>query len=577
MSNVAEARRYERLEALIASGRCVLLDGAMGSELIELAGKRPEVDEQLWGVGAVIEAPEATLQLHRRYVDIGCDVITTNTWAIPTAIRTDGPHLLGAFHDVHWMEVARRGISLARQAAEEGGCGDDVAVAFSVNGDIDSADGADTVRLLERVFDEESPDLILLETMSLVRSTTYATVEALVATGIPVWMSFRRCRHGVCGVYGEHWGGPEGDAFGRAARRFEELGISALAINCVPPDHVTGMISWLRDFTDLPLGVYPNLGYLSSHGWRNDHRIRGPEYAQMALAWRKEGAQIIGGCCGVGAEHLDAARVALEETSPGHTRPSMLPELAAPEGGNEPWTDARRRRLFPIDFPDLTVDPGVAAPTQASFMLWKYLYEEGIGARQRCVDIGSGTGVLAVQLARNGATHVHAIDIDPSAVRNTLINAYRNGVADRVTTAQADIFPWVPEERYDVVVSLLWQLPSDPFDVATSHRPRDFWGRNLIDHLIGLLPAALAEDGVAYVVQFSIVGEHQTLEQLERAGYAGRVIDYTFMDLDDGEVQEREQIRRVEAGSDAYHLAIGGREVMLAYLIEVRRQVATSW
>ena len=59
---------------------------------------------------------------------------------------------------------------------------------------------------------------------------------------------------------------PEGDAFGRAARRFEEMGVGALAINCIPPDHVTGMLSWLRDFTDLPLGVYPNLGYLSAVG-----------------------------------------------------------------------------------------------------------------------------------------------------------------------------------------------------------------------------------------------------------------------------------------------------------------------
>lgn len=57
------------------------------------------------------------------------------------------------------------------------------------------------------------------------RTSTYATVERLMETGLPVWLSFRRCRRGVCG---EHWGGPEGDAFGRAARRFEELGVGAL-------------------------------------------------------------------------------------------------------------------------------------------------------------------------------------------------------------------------------------------------------------------------------------------------------------------------------------------------------------
>ena len=86
---------------------------------------------------------------------------------------------------------------------------------------------------------------------------------------------FRRCRHGLCGVYGEHWGGPEGDAFGRAARRFEQMGVRALLINCIPPDHVAGMVSYLRDFVDLPLGVYPNLGYYTDRGWRFDPGVGG--------------------------------------------------------------------------------------------------------------------------------------------------------------------------------------------------------------------------------------------------------------------------------------------------------------
>src|SRR5213076_1110537 len=192
------------------------------------------------------------------------------------------------------------------------------------NGDVDTPDGRETIRLLARAFEEDRPDLILLETLSLVRSSTYATVETLLDTGLPVWLSFRRCRHGVCGIYGEHWSGPEGDSFGRAARRFEEMGVGALAINCLPPDHVTGMLAWLRDFTDLPLGVYPNLGYLSAGGWRSEKEIGGREYAELALGWREEGAQIVGGCCGVGPEHVTAARAALADTRPGNARPIEL-------------------------------------------------------------------------------------------------------------------------------------------------------------------------------------------------------------------------------------------------------------
>lgn len=108
---------------------------------------------------------------------------------------------------------------------------------------------------------------------------------------LPVWLGFRRCRHGVCGVFGQHWGGPEGDLFGRAAARFERLGVGALLINCRPADHVPGMVSWLRDFTDMPLGIYPNLGRYLDPGWQFDEKTGPQDYAEMALQWRDEGAQ----------------------------------------------------------------------------------------------------------------------------------------------------------------------------------------------------------------------------------------------------------------------------------------------
>jgi S-methylmethionine-dependent homocysteine/selenocysteine methylase/SAM-dependent methyltransferase len=572
--------RYGRIARMIATDRCVVLDGATGTELIEVAGKRPEIDEHLWGIDAILDRHEDVKAVHRRYAEVGCDVLSTNTWGLPTALRDGGPQVWDASRPVHWMDLARRAVRLARGAAEEAGRAEQVAVAFSVNGDVDTPDGRETIRLLGRAFEDDAPDLILLETLSLVRSSTYATVEALMDLGLPVWLSFRRCRHGVCGVYGEHWGGPEGDAFGRAARRFEEMGVGALLANCIPPDHVTGMISWLRDFADLPLGVYPNLGYLSAAGWRHERDIGGPEYAELALQWREEGAQIVGGCCGVGPEHLAAASAALEGTKPGHRRPDPLEDesdAAARAAADVPrWVDARGRALFPLEFPDITVDPKVFAPTQGSFLVWKYLFREGIGAHQRCLDIGCGSGLLAVQLARNGAAHVHAIDIDEEAVANTLTNAFRNGVAERVSAAATDLYPWVPEERYDLIVASLYQTPVDPFEQVSTHRPLDFWGRNLIDHLIRLLPEALADDGVAYVMQLSIIGERRTAEQLDRLGFQARVVDFSFFEFHELFKDKSEQISRVEQQSDAYHLKLGDDDVMVAYLLEVTRKGAES-
>jgi hypothetical protein len=252
------------------------------------------------------------------------------------------------------------------------------------------------------------------------------------------------------------------------------MGVGALAINCLPPDHVTGMLAWLRDFTDLPLGVYPNLGYLSEAGWRHEAGVGSEEYADLALHWREEGAQIVGGCCGVGPEQIAAARAALETTKPGHARPAAMPDQGAGAWGRAAasqsldshhrpapgWSDSRGRPMYPLDLPDITCEPGVFVPTQGSFMTWKYLHQEGVGAHQRCLDIGCGTGLLTVQLARNGAAHVHAIDINSTAIKNTMTNAFRNGVADRVTAAVQDLYPWVPDMSCNCLSSASGEPPS---------------------------------------------------------------------------------------------------------------------
>jgi homocysteine S-methyltransferase len=577
-SKGSEGSGYQLVAEKLAAGRCVVLDGAVAAELPGLQDSERAYDERPWGTRAILEDESAVRAVHRAYAEAGCDVITTNTWGLPTAVAEGAAPLGDSGHPLHLMDLARRGMRQARAGIAESGR-DDVAIAFSLNGDVDQPGGEETIKLLARLFAEDKPDLILLETLSVVRPSLYSTVESLLGTGVPVWLSFRRCPHGLCGVFGQHWGGPEGDAFGRAARRFEEMGVGALLVNCIPPDHVRGMVSYLKDFTDLPLGAYPNLGYFTNDGWKSDAGVGPAEYADMTLSWRAEGAQIIGGCCGVGPCQIEAAAKTLAETKEGSERFDALANRVAEgkEGQPQPgWSDRKQGRLYPLPLPEIVTDPGVAPLTSASFMAWKYIHREGVGAHQRCLDVGCGTGLLAVQMALNGARHVRAIDVDPAAVQNTETNAFRNDVAERVTAAAVDIYPWVPEERYEVIVASLDQTPVDPYQHPTTYRPVDYWGRSLLDQLIAKLPVALAPEGVAYLVQLSILSEQRTIELLADAGFDAEVVDYELFDLPAPMDESRTQIRRVEELSDAYHVRLGEQDVLVAYLLEVRRSTEPS-
>ncbi|MEZ5408545.1 MAG: 50S ribosomal protein L11 methyltransferase [Acidimicrobiales bacterium] len=73
-----------------------------------------------------------------------------------------------------------------------------------------------------------------------------------------------------------------------------------------------------------------------------------------------------------------------------------------------------------------------------------------LGGR-RVLDVGCGTGVLAIAAALRGAAPVDALDIAPAALAATRANAVRNGVADRVELVDADLARC--PGPYDVVVA----------------------------------------------------------------------------------------------------------------------------
>ena len=150
---------YQQIERKIAEDRCVILDGGGATELQRLGLKDFRLsDDSLWGTWALYRAPYAALDVHRRYLAAGCDVVSTHTWAIMSAPEMESRGMFGGTS--HWMDVSRLGIRLARQAIAEAGKTGECIVAFSLNGDVEKPEQQATLQLLARVFEEEPPDLL---------------------------------------------------------------------------------------------------------------------------------------------------------------------------------------------------------------------------------------------------------------------------------------------------------------------------------------------------------------------------------------------------------------------------------
>jgi ribosomal protein L11 methyltransferase len=89
----------------------------------------------------------------------------------------------------------------------------------------------------------------------------------------------------------------------------------------------------------------------------------------------------------------------------------------------------------------LLLDPGMAFGTglHPTTRLCLRAAEELIQPGQRVLDLGAGSGILAIAAARLGAAQVEAVEIDPVAARVCRENVELNGVADRVTIVEGSL------------------------------------------------------------------------------------------------------------------------------------------
>ena len=151
----------------------------------------------------------------------------------------------------------------------------------------------------------------------------------------------------------------------------------------------------------------------------------------------------------------------------------------------------------------LALDPGLAFGTgthPTTALCLRYLDSLGVElVGTRVLDVGCGSGILAVAALRLGAATAVGVDIDPQAEIATRENAERNGVAAQVSLHAATP-PW-PGAPYDFTLANILAGPLVELapDIAAATRT----GGGLV--LAGLLAAQAAEVMAAYEPHFTMM------------------------------------------------------------------------
>ena len=106
---------------------------------------------------------------------------------------------------------------------------------------------------------------------------------------------------------------------------------------------------------------------------------------------------------------------------------------------------------------DLRISGHTFRPSTLSSLLAKALRIE---PGEVVVDVGCGSGILAIIAAKLGAGHVHAVDVSPDVVEVGRANAEDQGVADKITFYQGNLFDPLPAGlEADVIIGDVSGIP----------------------------------------------------------------------------------------------------------------------
>lgn len=303
----------------IGRGEVIVLDGAMGTELQRRGVPMSRI---AWSAVALDTHPEVIGAIHEDYILAGADIIITNSFGASRHVLE--PAGLGD----RVASLNRRSVDLARQARERVGGTREIAIAGSLSSWIAEGEAKNTpapevarasYREQAELLAEAGADLLILEMMRDIEQSRIM-IEVAMATGLPVWVGFTCTLRADGTVLLRHR--ERQLALVDALAPVMAAGGSLVAVMHSDLDAIDPALDIVFPHWRGPIAVYPHSGDWAPPNWQFVKVIAPDELARLARQWVERGVQVVGGCCGLGPDHI---RVLAE-----HVRGRQVPVRIAP-------------------------------------------------------------------------------------------------------------------------------------------------------------------------------------------------------------------------------------------------------
>lgn len=292
----------------------LIFDGAMGTMLQNRGLKIGQLPEAL-----NITSPDVVIDIHKKYIKAGADIITTNTFGANKYKLIDSNYTV--------KEVIDAAIGNARKAIED----EDIYIALDIGpigellepmGTLSFQEAYDIFKEQVIVGVENQVDLILIETMTDLYEAKAAVLAVKENSDLPVFctMSFEEDKRTFTGCNPTSM-----------VMTLQGLNVDALGLNCsLGPKELEPIINDILDISRIPVMVQANAGLPTVVNDETIYNISPNEFASYCAKFVEKGVKVIGGCCGTTDEYIKELVKSLKDVDLGETNPKAFSGICSP-------------------------------------------------------------------------------------------------------------------------------------------------------------------------------------------------------------------------------------------------------